>query len=162
MSDQFATDCEAAAKGLRRVPKELRRALSTEVKAAVADPLAARIRAAASGPYARILGPGTKARAGADPTIVVGGASPKLSGGAGPRRVVFGTEWGGGKRLSPVVGYDRGGRRKGHVRGYRRYSTNQFHRHQHPFVFPTVNANMDKALEAWATIVTDVVNREVP
>ena len=161
MSDEFAADCGAAAKGLRRLPKELRRALSAEVKDAVAEPLANRIRAAASGPYARVLGPGTKARAGADPTIVIGGMSPKLSGGGGPRAVVYGTEWGGGKRLSPVVAYQRGGRRPGRVRGYRRYSTNQF-RTAHPFVFPTVNANMDKALEAWAGIVDDVVAREVP
>lgn len=153
MPNDFAAECEAAAKSLRRVPTELRRALSREVKTQVAEPLANRIRSQAgqTGPWGHILARGTKARAGADPTIVVGGLSPKLSGGGGPRHVVFGTEWGGGKRLSRVP--SRAGRR-----GYRRYSTNQFRRAR-PFVFPTINQNMDATLEAFADITMTVLEK---
>ena len=151
MSDAFAQECAAAAKGLRRVPAELRRALATEVKAAVADPLAGRVKAAAAGPWARVLAAGTKSRAGADPTILVGGSSPRASGGAGPRALVYGTEFGGGKRLTAVPG------RKGR-RGYRRYSTNQFRANHRPFVFPTIEANMPKVLDAFAGIVSGVLD----
>lgn len=151
MSADFAADCEAAAKGLRRVPRELRRALAQQVKTEVAEPLANRVKAAATGPWARVLAAGTKARAGADPTIVVGGQSPKLSGGGGPRSVVYGTEFGGGKRLTAVPG--RAGRR-----GYRRYSTNQFRGRQRPFVFRTINQQMPKVLDAYAGIVMEVLD----
>jgi hypothetical protein len=91
-----------ASKALRRIPKEVRRALAAEVKTEVAAPLAVKIAGAATGPYNRVLRNGTKARASADPQIVVGGARPRLSHGAGPRDVVFGTEFGGGKRITRV------------------------------------------------------------
>lgn len=142
--------------GLRRVPKDLRRALSTEVKEQVAVPLAGRIRVAASGPYTRVLSAGTKARAGADPTIVVGGLSPKLKGGGGPRSVVFGTEWGGGKRSRPITGYTRGGQRPGRVRGHRRHTTMQFGRPR-PFVYSTVSANYGDIIDTYADIVMRVL-----
>ena len=137
--ETFARECDITARNLRRVPRDLRRALSTEVKAQVAVPLAAKVGAAATGPWAKVLQPGTKARAGADPVIVVGGMRPRLSGGAGPRDVVFGVEFGGGKRTTAVP--TRPGRG-----GYKRRSTNQFASHKAPFVYPTIAKNdLEKA-----------------
>ncbi|CCH79086.1 hypothetical protein BN12_40056 [Nostocoides japonicum T1-X7] len=153
--EEFAAECGAAARGLRRVPSALRRALAAEVKTEVAVPLAAKVAGAAAGPWARVLSAGVKARASADPQIVVGGASPRLSGGAGPRQVVFGTEFGGGKRITTVHRTDR-------HRGYFRRSTRQFGTHQRPFVFKTVSNNMDWVLDRYADIVTDVLDEGVP
>lgn len=148
--------------GLRRLPKDVRRALSARMKDEVATPLASRIAAAAAGPWAGALRAGTKARAGADPTIAVGGMSPKMRGGAGPRNVVFGAEFGGGKRLAKVTEYQRGGRRAGKVRGHRRYATRQFAHNKDPFIFDTVAANMDKTMDAIATIVLEVMAEDTP
>jgi hypothetical protein len=102
-----------------------------------------------------VLAAGVKARAGADPTIVVGGLRPKLSGGAGPRQVIFGAEFGGGKRLSAVPA----GRGR---RGYRRYTTAQFRAHQTPFVFPTIADNIPWALDTWADLTLDVLEQAIP
>ena len=154
MSEDFARECKDAAKALRGVPKDLRRALSHEAKDRVATPLAGRIRSAASGPWARVLAAGTKARAGADPTIVVGGQAPRLSGGGGPRSVVYGVEFGGGTRTTAVP--SRAGRR-----GYRRRSTRQFVGRHDPFVYPTISASMPRVLDTYADIVMDVLGEAV-
>lgn len=152
--EEFSAECRLASKNLRRVPRELRRALSSEVKNQVAVPLASRVGSAARGPWSRVLQAGTKARAGADPTIVVGGLRPKLSGGAGPRQVVFGAEFGGGKRLTAVP-------RTARHRGYRRYSTNQFRANKTPFVFPTIAKNLPWVLDQFADISMTTLNKEV-
>ena len=141
------------ARDLRRAPKVIRDAVKRDSRSEIAEPLAGKIRSAARGPYAKVLAPGTKTRAGsgAEAQIVIGGVRPKLSGGGGPRAVVYGTEFGGGKRLSPVLAHNRAGVR---VRGYRRFSTNQFRRNKAPFIFPTVAKNMDAIVEAYAVIVS--------
>lgn len=151
--DEFARECRQVSQDLRRIPAELRRGLAKEVKDKVAEPLAAQIRAQAHGPWAHVLAAGTKARAAADPQVVVGGLRPRLSGGAGPRQVVFGAEFGGGKRR----GTSRS--RKGNV--YKRRTTAQFAGHRDPFVFPTVEAQLPEVLDAYADIVLDVFDREV-
>lgn len=150
---QFARECEATARALRRLPSEVRRAFAADVKSKVADPLARRIAGAASGPWAAVLAAGTKSRASGDPQIVVGGQRPKVSGGAGPRALIFGTEFGGGKRR----GYStsRRGRR------YARATTNQFARNQRPFVFDTVSESVPAVLDAYAEIVETTFDREV-
>lgn len=148
----FGSECREAARNLRRVDRDLRRDLAGQVKDRVAVPLAGRVASAATGPWSRVLAAGTKARAAADPTLVVGGTRPRLSGGAGPRDVVFGAEFGGGRRLTAVP---RSARR----RGYRRYSTNQFRRNQAPFVFPTIRREMDGILDTYADIVTDTFRK---
>lgn len=153
-TDEFVAECRDTARNLRRVPADLRRALSSEVKEEVAVPLARKISGAATGPWAPVLAAGTKARAGAEPTIVVGGTRPRLSGGAGPRLVVYGTEFGGGKRLTAVP-------RKGSRQGYRRYSTNQFRRNRRPFVFPTIGRNLDWVLDSFADITLRVLDKAV-
>lgn len=152
--EEFAAACRAASRGLRKVPNDLRRELGQEVRTQVAEPLAARVRGAWSGPWARLLAGGTKVRTKADPTIVVGGARPRLSGGAGPRHIVYGVEFGSGKRLTAVPA--RSGRR-----GYRRYSTNQFHGRQAPALFPTVRANIPWVLDRFADIALDTLGKGV-
>jgi hypothetical protein len=152
--DDFAAACRAASRGLRQVPTDLRRELSAQTKDQVAAPLAGRIAAAATGPHAAILAAGTKARAGADPTIVVGGLRPKLSGGAGPRQVVFGDEFGGGKRLSPIP-------RSRRARAHRRHSTNQFRRGAKPFVFPTIGDNLPWVLDTFADVTLSTLSKGV-
>lgn len=151
--DEFARDAGEAAKALRRLPADLRRALAQESKDQVAVPLAAKVAAAATGPWARVLSAGVKARVAADPKIVIGGKSPKLSGGGGPRSVVFGNEWGGGKRVRALAGNNR-------RRGHRRATTKQF-RNPHPFVFDTVNENMDWVLDQFADLTMTVLDKGV-
>ena len=153
-TDDFAQGCRDASRNLRRVDKELRRALSSESKEKVAAPLAAKVASAASGPWARVLAAGTKARAGADPTIVIGGMRPRASGGAGPRALVYGTEFGGGSRRAELPGSPR--RRRHH-----RNTTAQFRRNMHPFVFPTIAKNVDWVLDTFADIAMTTLEEEV-
>lgn len=152
--EEFAQECEAAAKALRRIPKELRRALAADVKTEVAEPMAAKIRSASRGPWSAALASQTKARAAADPQVVIGGAKKIVSGGANARQLIYGTEFGGGRRVTRVPA--RPGRR-----GYRRHSTNQFIPAT-PYVFETLRANSDFILDAFADIVLKVINEEVP
>jgi len=148
------------AKDLRRAPKSVRDEVKRESRTRIAEPLAAKIKAAAgsTGPWSRVLVAGVKTRAGAEPTILVGGTRPKLSGGGGPRSVVFGTEWGGGKRFSRVLAYQTG---RGRTSGHRRASTAQFRSHKHPFIFPTVGKHMDSIVEIYADIVVKALEKEV-
>jgi hypothetical protein len=148
---EFAQECDAAARGLRRVPADLRRSLGAEVQEKVARPLADRIAAAATGPHARALAAGVKARKLADPTIVVGGAKRLVSGTAQIRDLVPGNEWGGGRRTTRVP------RRPGR-RGYRFRSTNQF-LPAHPFIYPTIGRNGEWILDEFADIVNDVLGK---
>jgi hypothetical protein len=71
-----------------------------------------------------------------------------VSGGAGPRQLVYGTEFGGGSRLTAVP---RSRRR----RGYRVHSTRQFARNRRPFIFPTITQQLPAVLDEYAEIVTD-------
>ena len=140
---------------LRRIPKDLRKALSVRVKPEIAVPLAGRIAGAAGGPWGPVLATATKARAGADPTIVVGGARKVVSGGASPRALVYGVEFGSTGRT--VTGVPAG---RGH-RSYSRKSTRQFLAHKRPFIFPTIRSSGGWILDQYATIVDDVLG-EIP
>lgn len=152
MSDlaAFAAECDAASKSLRRLPKDVRRALASDVKSEVAAPLADKIGAASRGPYGRVLAAATKARASADPQIVVGGARRVVSGGASARQLVYGTEFGGGGRTTAVPAG------RGH-KAYRRRSTNQFRR-AYPFVFPTIGREGEWVLDRFADIVLKAID----
>lgn len=149
----FAKECEQVARELRRIPKEVRRTLAREVKEKVAEPLASVVAGKARGPWARVLTPGTKARSGADPKIVIGGMRPRLSGGGGPRDVIFGSQWGGGKRTTAVGSTTK-------RRGHRRASTNQFSNNITPFVYPAIVAQMPDVLDTYAEIVLEVMEKE--
>lgn len=155
MSDAaaFHDECKQLARSMRRLPPELRRALASEVKTQIADPLADKMRAHLSGPYAAALSGSIKARVSADPKIVVGGGRRVVSGGAQARDLVFGTEFGGGKKVARVP--SRAGRS-----GYRRRSTNQFVP-DHPFVFSTIGANGPWILDTFADIVLKVIDQEL-
>lgn len=146
----FSTQCQQASRDLRRMPADLRRALASEVKDEVAVPLASKIGQAATGPWGPALAASTKARALADPTIVIGGSKRVVSGGANARQLVYGTEFGGGKRITRVPGNAK-------HRGYRRWSTRQFARHHKPFVFPTLGKSGEWVLEKFAEIVGRVI-----
>lgn len=146
--DEFTAQCRVAARGLRRLPSDLRRGIAGDVQEQVAAPLADRVGAAARGPWAAQLRAATKARKLADPTIVIGGSRKVVSGGANPRQLVYGTEFGGGKRRTAVP--SRPGRR-----GYTRVTTRQFANNHAPFVFRTVGENFDWAIDRFAGIVLD-------
>ena len=152
--DEFAAACRDTSRALRRLPKDVKGELRSRVRAEVAEPIAADVRSGGSSVYARRLGPTTRVRAQADPTIVVGGAARVASGGAKGRDLVYGTNFGGGSRVTPVPA--RAGRR-----GYRRRTTRQFAGRTDPFVFRTVGRNLDRYLVLWASIVDDVVGQHL-
>lgn len=139
---------------MRRLPAELRRALAREVKTAVADPLAGDIRAAWTGPYAPALSGATKTRVATDPQVIIGGSRRVVSGGASARDLVFGTEWGGGKRVKAIPGNAR-------RRGHRRATTRQFAGAGQHAVYGTVARTMDRSLERFADAVDKIVGQVI-
>lgn len=155
IAEDFARECDYVAKAIRRTPKEVRKELNHRVKDEVARPLAHDIGAAARGPYAHVLRAGAKARAGADPKVIVGGKRPRVSGGAGPRQLVYGTEFGAkGQRRVRIP-------RTPKHKGYTRYATRQFLGKKHPFIFPTIERQLPRIFDTFADIVIDVLDREV-
>lgn len=155
MSDieSFADECEFVAKQLRRIPRDVRRALASEVKTKVAVPLAGKVGSAARGSYGPALSGSVKARASADPVIVIGGSRKIVSGGANARQLIYGTEFGGGKRTTAIP-------RNAKHRGYRRKTTNQFVPAT-PFVFPTVAHETPWVLDQFADIVLKTLDEGV-
>lgn len=152
---EFSKACKEASRGMRRLPKELRRTLANRVRDEVAEPLAADIRAAWSGGYAPKLATATKARVQADPQIIVGGSRKVFSGGASVRDVVFGAEWGGGKRVAVIP------RRDGR-RGHTRRSTRQFAATGQHAVYGTIGRTLEQTFDRWASVVDDVIDQELP
>lgn len=153
--EQFGRECAAASKQLRRIPAELRKALGQRTRDEVASPLADRVKAAPAGVYGRAVAGTVRVRSKADPTLVVGGQRRVASGGATGRQLVYGSQFGGGSRVTAVAG--RAGRK-----GYSRRSTRQFARHAEPFVARTVIQSVGWAFDRWASIVDDVLNKEGP
>lgn len=153
---EFQAECKAIARVLRRLPPQLRRDLAADVRDQVAEPLAVAMRGALSGPYASALQGAVKTRVSADPQIVVGGARRVVSGGARQRQLIYGVEFGGGKKVARVPA---GGKVRRHV-GYRRKSTNQFVP-AHPFIFSTVSEHGSRMLEAWADVVLKHIGEEI-
>lgn len=151
--DEFAAACKENARALRRFPKELRRTLGQRGKAEVAEPLAADIRTAWSGPHAAVLSAATKTRVSADPQIVVGGARRVVSGGASARQLVFGDDFGGGNRVSAVAATSRN-------KAHRRRTTKQFPRKGQGSIYGTVHRTLDKTFERWANVIDETI-REV-
>ncbi|MFW5473689.1 hypothetical protein ACOCJ5_10295 [Knoellia sp. CPCC 206450] len=139
---------------MRRLPAELRRTLANEVRDEVVEPLAADIRAAWTGPHARALSASTKARVSGDPKIVVGGARRVVSGGASARQLVFGNEWGGGKRVKAIPA--RPARR-----GHRRHTTRQFPTTGQHTVYGTIHATLDRTFDRWADVVNRIIERSL-
>lgn len=153
-ADDFAAQCKAAARDLRRVPAELRKRLGREVRDDVAEPLAAEIRAAFDGPYRGVLAGAVKARIQGDPMIVVGGARKVLSGGASVRDVVFGDEFGGGSRVGVV-------RSSSKRRGHTRRTTRQFAGKARHNIIGTIDSNAGKTFDRWADVVERIIREAV-
>lgn len=147
--DEFAQAAREAGKNVRRLPKDLRDALRTRTRPEVTEPLAGTVASAAAGPHAATLSAGVKARTDAVPVISIGGTRPKVSGGAGPRDLVYGNEFGGSSRKGSVSA----GRR---ARSYTRRTTRQF-AHRRPFVFRTIAQRVPWVLDRYADIVGDVL-----
>lgn len=146
--EDFARTCREAARNTRRLPADLKNALKARTRPEVTEPLADTIANAATGSHARALAAGVKARTGTTPDIVIGGTRPKLSGGAGPRDLVFGDEFGGSNRRGSVKGSAR-------ARAHTRRTTRQFTRR--PFVFRTLAGRVPWVLDRYAEIVDDVL-----
>jgi hypothetical protein len=67
---------------------------------------------------------------------------------------VFGAEFGGGSRITPVRASNRN-------RSHARRTTRQFLRNRSPFVYPTVGASVGWSLDAFANVVTRILTQEV-
>lgn len=157
--DDFAAACRDNARAMRRLPAELKRELRGRVRDDVATVVADDIRAAGSGVYARRVAPTAKVRAGAEPTVVVGGGKRVASGGARGRDLVFGVNFGG--KGDKVKAVPRAATRQGRGAGYRRHSTRQFMGRREPIVFGTIGRNLDRYLDRWADVVTDLIDRSL-
>lgn len=155
--DEFAREVKNLSRALAKLPLELRREMSDEVKEKIAPRLVQRVGRAATMPYRDVLLFAPKIRANPNPTIVVGGTSTgRLSGGATARDVVFGTEYGGGNRVSVVNRKPgkRGRVSKGEYSSgvYKRHTTRQF-LPARPYIWETVEKEFPWVLEEWAEIV---------
>lgn len=144
--------CRDASRDLRRLPRDVKAALKVRTRPEVADPLAGTIRSTFRGPYAAALSTATKSRASGDPKIVVGGARRVVSGGASPRDLVFGDQFGGGKRVGTVTRRTRHGSTT-----YRRRTTAQF-KTARPTIYPTIRRELPHVLDRFATIIEEVLN----
>lgn len=149
--EAFERACKVTARNLRRMPADLRKALSAEVQPRVAVPLAGKVAQTFAGPWAAPLAASTKARKLADPTIVIGGGRPVVTGGASARQLVYGATWGGGKRVALVTRRTRGG-----SSSYRAHVTKQFQGKSRDNIFPTLRAQGAWVLEEFASIVDEV------
>jgi hypothetical protein len=156
--EAFERSCRDTSRQLRRLPAEVRKAIAAPAQTDVASPLADRIRSSFAGPYRAVLAAGTKARKDADPTVVVGGARPVVRGGASVRQLVYGNEWGGGRRVTPTTRRTRHG---GRSTSYRLRSTQQFGQPRSSII-PTLKDNAGRVIDAWAQIVTDTIERTLP
>ena len=142
--------CRDASRDLRRLPRDVRDALKARTRPEVADPLADTIRGTFRGPYAAVLSAATKTRVSGDPKIVVGGARRAVSGGASPRDLVFGSQFGGGSKVTQVTRKTR----RGSVT-YRRHTTRQFTKPR-PTIYPTIRQELPTVLDRFATIIEEV------
>jgi len=154
-TEPFERALRDTSRALRRVPADLRRELSAEVASRVTEPLAARIASRWAGPYAAVLSAATRSRKGADPVIVVGGRRPVVRGGAAASQLVYGAEFGGGKRRTRTTRSTRNG---GRSTTYDLRSTQQFARRS-PAIIPTLRADAPAAIDAWAETVLDVLEQ---
>jgi hypothetical protein len=73
-------------------------------------------------------------------------------GGGAPRDLVYGDEWGGGRRVKAIPA--RPGRR-----GHRRRTTQQFPTSGQHAVYGTIARTLDKSLERWADAVDRIVGK---
>lgn len=169
--EAFARQCKALSRAVSALPKEVKQDLSPQVVEAIGPKLSQQVGHAARGPFRRALFGAARVRANPNPTLVVGGrtgASATLSGGAAARDVVFGTEYGGGNRVSTV---NRKPGKRGRVSAaerakgggaggktvYKRRTTRQFVPAT-PYIWETTEDNMPWVLDAYADIILKKAN----
>ncbi|HEY9494606.1 MAG TPA: hypothetical protein VIR15_07120 [Intrasporangium sp.] len=168
--EAFARQCKALSRAVSALPKDVKQNLSPQVVEAIGPKLSQAVGHAARGPFRRALFGAARVRANPNPTLVVGGrtgASSTLSGGAAARDVVFGTEYGGGNRVSTVNRkpgkrgrVSAAERAKGGAGGksvYKRHTTRQFHKGW-PYVWDTTEEQMPWVLDAYADIILKKAN----
>lgn len=98
----------------------------------LAQPLADRLRAAGTGStYARLVAGTTRVIPGRPIAVQIGGPQRLVSGGATGTDLVYGTEYGGGRRVTIVPANRR-------ARAHRRRTTRQFISQRAPFIEDTV------------------------
>jgi hypothetical protein len=73
-------------------------------------------------------------------------------GGGAPRDLVYGDEWGGGRRVKAIPA--RPGRR-----GHRRRTTQQFPAQGQHAVYGTIHATLDRTFDRWVDVVDKLVGR---
>lgn len=158
--DPFDGACRDAAKGLRRLPSEVRKALGRDVKTKVADPLAGAVRSAYAG-QGRVGGAlvqAVKTRVNVEPVISVGGAKQLVSGGASGRQLVYGHEFGSG---TPPQRAERLARRNHHGTGRRgsrtRGTTAQFAGPGHNAIFGTFAKEANTTFDNWLNVIDPVL-----
>jgi len=169
--DDLAAQAKAVARALRQLEPEVRREVGREVQAQVVQPLAEAVASAAGGgPWGDVIAGGVKARAGADPTLVVGGRAAVLSGGGAVRDVAWAVEFGANPEKRGIVnrapsptgkGRKRGRVTAGEIRTQRaagkvvfvRRSSRQFIGRHRPYLGPTFRREEDRITEAWTDIV---------
>jgi len=146
--DAFERAAKDAARQLRKMPKELRKEMGRHVQQRVAVPLAGYVADAARGatPWGVKIAPVVKARLQGDPTIAIGAARKVFSGGASVNQVVYGANWGGGRRRKATA------RRLG-GNPYTRSSTAQFIRGSSEFIYSTFRAKAEWALNEWVQVL---------
>lgn len=128
----FERSCRDLSRQLAVVPGKVAAALEREAPSKVAEPVARRVAARWSGPWAGVLAAATKAITGSPTGVVVGGTAPVVSSGASVNDLVWGNEYGGGRRPT----------------------TQQFVP-RHPAVITTIEGAVGELEDAYADIVQD-------
>ena len=100
--EEFAQEARTRARALRALPGDLRRDLARTVRDDVAAPMAADISRGGSSVYARRVAPTARATVSAEARVVVGSTRVVASGGATARDLVYGTEFGGGRKARVI------------------------------------------------------------
>lgn len=130
----FERSCRDLSRQLRVVPGQVEAAIEREAPARAADPVARRVAARWSGPWAGVLAAATKAIQGNPTGVVVGGTSPVVSGGASVNDLVWGNEYGGGRRPA----------------------TQQFVP-RHPAIVTTIEGAVSELEDAYADLAADAI-----
>ena len=151
---EFRREVNAAARGLRALPDDVRKEFRARARQELAEPLVRDIQAAAPQPWAEPIRRAVTAMGGAKPSVKLGsGVRPVASGGARGRDLIPGVEWGGSTRKVRVTRQLKGGG----TTTYMVAATQGFVRHQKPFVYRAVAASRDEMKEAYLRMVDDVL-----
>ena len=144
----FPRDVAALVDQLAALPDDIRAHVDDLVHERVIQPLVDDIRGRETGPYGSALA-GAITVAGDAPAIEVVSAGAIVSGGASADELVWGSEYGGGERVSIVSASTR-------AKSYKRHTTRQF-RGGWPVIVPTVEQSADQTVERFADVVDETL-----